>query len=63
MKISELIPASEAIPIAIYIRENDVKFKRLPGYYGGCFCQVEITDDRFESEVLFVGYRLLYSRF
>jgi len=60
MKISELFPSPlQAIAKARYIHENDIQYKRLKTFYGGAFCDVEITDSRYEKEVLHVALRSL----
>lgn len=59
-KISELIPGKfEAITLAYFIRDNNVNYERLPKFFGGAYCEVEILDSRFEKEVLFVALRSL----
>jgi hypothetical protein len=56
LSIKQLIPGKfEAITIAKYVRDNAVKYLRLPEFHGQCFCKIKITDARFEPEILFVA--------
>lgn len=45
----------EAITKAAFIRDNAVKYVKLPAFYGQCFCKVMITDSRFANEEVFVA--------
>jgi hypothetical protein len=63
-KISSLFPKHfSAIPLAQYVRNNNVSYIRLPEYYGGAFVAILITDERYEPETLLVAFRQLLSAY
>ncbi len=63
MKISEIVPGHpfNAIQLAHYVRDNKVSYNRLPDFYGGVFCKIEIVDARYQHEFIIVVDRSLRS--